>query len=358
MGGYSPPPTVPHPLWRDKARPALTSRGSTDRMAAYHSLNTTGFARHGHIDISGWSPMPTYRVLQADVFTDRPFGGNPVAVLPEAEGLDEATMQQIAREMNLSETAFVFPPTAPGADVRVRFFTPEREIPFAGHPTLGTHYLLALEGRYELREPVTRIHQEIGLGVLPVDLHVSGGGVAHVVMTQDLPTFGPEATHRGLVTKALSLTPEALAPGHPVQVVSTGLPHLIIPLSSLKAIEAARVDLAAMDELAETLEVDCFMPFSLETVDPAKAVHVRMFAPRLGVPEDPATGSGSGALGAYLARHKLVKATSPTTVIVSEQGLEAGRPSTVRIEVDGTDDITAVRVGGQVVKVMEGTLTF
>jgi trans-2,3-dihydro-3-hydroxyanthranilate isomerase len=302
--------------------------------------------------------MSTYRVLQADVFTDRPFGGNPVAVLPRADGLDEATMQRIAREMNLSETAFVLPPTAPGADVRVRFFTPEREIPFAGHPTLGTHYLLALEGRYELQEPTTRIHQEIGLGVLPVDLHVTDGRVTHVVMTQDLPTFGPEVTDRLLVARAFGLSPEAIALEHPVQVVSTGLPHLIIPLSSLKAVEAARVERSAMDELADEAGVDCFMPFSLETVDPAKSVHVRMFAPRLGVPEDPATGSGSGALGAYLVHHNLMEAAPPTTAIVSEQGLEAGRPSTVRIEVDGTDEIAAVRVGGQVVKVLEGTLTF
>jgi trans-2,3-dihydro-3-hydroxyanthranilate isomerase len=302
--------------------------------------------------------MPTYRVLQADVFTDRPFGGNPVAVLPDARGLDEAAMQAIAREMNLSETAFVFPATDPKADVRVRFFTPEREIPLAGHPTLGTHYLLALEGRYHLTEPVTRIHQEIGVGVLPVDLHVSGGRVTHVVMTQGLPTFGLEAEERSLVARALSLPEESLAEGVSVQVVSTGLPHLIIPLRGLKDVERARVDGAALDKLAGEVGADCFMPFCLETVDGAKDVHVRMFAPRLGAPEDPATGSGSGALGAYLVRYGLVEVTPPTTVIRSEQGLEAGRPSSLIIEVDGREEITAVRVGGQVVKVMEGTLTF
>ena len=302
--------------------------------------------------------MPTYRVLQADVFTDRAFGGNPVAVLPDAEGLDEATMQAIAREMNLSETAFVLSPTDPGADVRVRFFTPEREIPFAGHPTLGTHYLLALEGRYELREPVTRIHQEIGVGVLPVDLHVSEGMVTRAVMTQGPPTFGAEAGERALVARSLSLPPEALAEGLPPQVVSTGLPHLIIPITRLTDVERALVERSAMDELADEMGVECFMPFSLETADAEKDVHVRMFAPRLGVAEDPATGSGSGALGAYLVGHRLVEVVPPTTVIVSEQGLEAGRPSTVRIEVDGLDEIKAVRVGGQVVKVMEGTLHF
>lgn len=302
--------------------------------------------------------MPTYRVLQADVFTDRPFGGNPVAVLPDARGLDEATMQKIAREMNLSETAFVFPPTRPEADVMVRFFTPEKEIPFAGHPTLGTHYLLALEGRYELQEPLTRINQEIGVGVLPVELHVSGGVVTHVVMTQGLPTFGDEAKDRKLVARCLSISPDALAPAIPIQVVSTGLPHLIIPVARLKDMEAARPDRSAMDDLSEAFGVDCFMPFCLETVDPKRSVHVRMFAPRLGVAEDPATGSGSGALGSYLVRNRLVEVGSRTTVILSEQGLEAGRPSSIRVEVDGQDDITAVRVGGQVVKVMEGTLNF
>lgn len=281
-----------------------------------------------------------------------------MAVLPDARGLDEATMQSIAREMNLSETAFVFPPTDGRADVRVRFFTPEREIPFAGHPTLGTHYLLALEGRYTLEEPVTRVHQEVAAGVFPVDLHVSKGEVTRVVMTQGAPSFGPETADRALAARALSLTEESMAPGAPVQVVSTGLPHLIIPLSSLKDVKGARVERAALEELAGALQVDCFMPFCLETVDGSKDVHVRMFAPRLGVEEDPATGSGSGALGAYLVRHRLVEVSPPTTVIRSEQGLEAGRPSSLTIEVDGQEEISAVRVGGQVVKVMEGTLSF
>jgi trans-2,3-dihydro-3-hydroxyanthranilate isomerase len=301
--------------------------------------------------------MPTYRVLQADVFTDRPFGGNPVAVLPEAEGLDDETMQKIAREMNLSETAFVFPPTDPEADVKVRFFTPEREIPFAGHPTLGTHYLLALEGRYRLEEPVTRVYQEVGLGIFPVDIHVSGKTITHLVMAQEPPTFGQEVHNRDLVGRALGLKSDSLMDEVPIQVVSTGLPHLIIPVKFLEAMEAIRVERAALDELADTSGADCFMPFCLETIDPSKTVHVRMFAPKLGVPEDPATGSGSGALGAYLVRYRMIELGEPTTIVTSEQGLEAGRPSELVIEIDlEQNEIKAVRVGGKVVKVMEGIL--
>jgi trans-2,3-dihydro-3-hydroxyanthranilate isomerase len=125
-----------------------------------------------------------YRFIQVDVFTNRPFGGNPLAVFPEAEGLSDEEMQMIAREMNLSETTFVLPPDDPKADVRVRIFTPGMELPFAGHPTIGTHVVLAQEGRYELQEPTTRIYQQIELGTLPVDLIVEDGKVERAIMTQ------------------------------------------------------------------------------------------------------------------------------------------------------------------------------
>ena len=133
--------------------------------------------------------MRTYRFYQVDVFTDKAFGGNPLAVFPDAEGLSDREMQQLAREMNLSETTFVLPSADPKADFRVRIFTPAAEVPLAGHPVVGTHYVLASLGRIHLKSPVTRIHQELKVGILPVDLYVEGGAVQRVVMTQVLPSF-------------------------------------------------------------------------------------------------------------------------------------------------------------------------
>jgi predicted PhzF superfamily epimerase YddE/YHI9 len=233
--------------------------------------------------------MREYRFIQVDVFTDVPFGGNPLAVFPEAEGLSSEEMQKLAREMNLSETTFVLPPQAPGADFKVRIFTPAKELPFAGHPVVGTHWVLAHLDRVALREPVTDVRFELGVGVLPADLHVAG----------------------------------------------------------------------SLNRACQAVGTDCAHVFTFETERPEATVHVRMFAPMLGVPEDPATGSSNGAMGAYLVHHRALPITEPTTHVVSEQGAELGRPSTLYVEVDSAGEkITAVRVGGEVVPVAEGVVRF
>lgn len=307
--------------------------------------------------------MREYRFIQVDVFTDRPFGGNPLAVFPEAEGLSSAEMQQIAREMNLSETTFVLPSQMPGADFRVRIFTPGEELPFAGHPVVGTHWVLAYLGRVELRAPVTRATFELGVGVLPADLYVSGERVERVVMTQAQPTFHTILEDVGELAAGLGLPPEAITEtGLPAQVVSTGLPGLIVPIRSLAEVHAlsdGRLNTATLNRVVRALDTDCVMVFTFETEQPGFTVHTRMFAPAFGVPEDPATGSITGALGAYLVHHRAVPLTAPTVHIKSEQGMEIGRPSTLFVEVDHTDgEITAVRVGGQVVPLIEGTVRF
>jgi len=314
--------------------------------------------------------MREYRFIQVDVFTDRPFGGNPLAVFPQAEGLTTEEMQQLAREMNLSETTFVLPSQAPGADFRVRIFTPAKELPFAGHPVVGTHWVLAHLGRVELREPVTRVHFELGVGVLPADLHVAGGRVARVVMTQDRPTFHAVLDDVTDLATGLGLSSEAITEtGLPVQVVSTGVPQMMVPVRSLAEVQGltpGRFDVAALNRVCRACGTECVLVFTFpglkhtgtgERERPETTVHVRMFAPLLGVPEDPATGSANGALGAYLVRHRAVPVTGPTTHIVSEQGAELGRPGTLYVEVDSVGgEITAVRVGGQVVPVAEGVV--
>jgi trans-2,3-dihydro-3-hydroxyanthranilate isomerase len=307
--------------------------------------------------------MRETRFVQVDVFTDKPFGGNPLAVFPDAEGLATEEMQQLAREMNLSETTFVLPPQATGADFRVRIFTPAAEMPFAGHPVVGTHWTLAHLGRVVLREPVTQVRFELGVGVLPADLYVTGGQVERVVMTQDRPTFHAVLEDVTNLAAGLGLAPEAIsATGLPVQIVSTGVPQMMVPVRSLaevQALDAGKLNTAALNRVCEELGTACVHVFTLETEQPEATVHVRMFAPLLGVPEDPATGSANGALGAYLVHHQAIPVTEPTTTIVSEQGAEISRPSTLYVEVDSEgEEITAVRVGGQVVLVAEGTVRF
>jgi trans-2,3-dihydro-3-hydroxyanthranilate isomerase len=304
-----------------------------------------------------------YRFIQVDVFTDRPFGGNPLAVFYEAEGLTTEDMQHLALEMNLSETTFVLPAETTAADFRVRIFTPHEEVPFAGHPVVGTHWVLAHLGRVPLQEPLTQVRFELGVGVLPADLQVAGGEVTRVVMTQARPTFHTVVQDVSNLATGLGLAPEAIAEtGWPVQVVSTGLPQMMVPVRSLaevQSLSASQLNTAALDRACQAVETDCVLVFALQTERPESTVHTRMFAPRFGIPEDPATGSANGALGAYLVHHGIVTLAHPTVHIVSEQGLELGRPSTLYVEVDHSGgEVTTVRVGGQTVWIAEGVVRF
>jgi len=301
--------------------------------------------------------MKKYRFYQVDVFTDTSLEGNPLAVFPEAEGLTSEQMQAIARETNLSETTFVLPPIDPKADFKVRIFTIDRELPFAGHPVLGTQYVLALEGRIELKGPRTIASQELGVGILPVELRVKDGQVEKVIMTQKKPEFISTFEDAELMAKAFSLPAEEIREtGLPMEIVSTGMPQMMIPIKSLKAMQSLQINSAAMDEACHLAGNDHLFLFTLETLKPENTVHTRFFAHFTQIFEDPATGSASGALGAYLVKNRVVK-VEPTTHIISEQGYEMKKPGTVYIEVDSKgEEITEVRVGGQVVKVMDGFL--
>jgi trans-2,3-dihydro-3-hydroxyanthranilate isomerase len=307
------------------------------------------------------SGLRRYHFLQADVFTEAIFGGNPVAVFPEAEGLSDDEMQKIAREMNLSETTFVLPPTDESADVRVRFFTPATELPFAGHPTIGTHVTLAHLGHYEITGPVTRVWQQVGIGTLPVDLITDSNGVTNrAVMTQGEARHGAIYSDKSKIAKALGIQPGDIHPDLPVQVFSTGLPGLLIPLSSLDAIQRIALNVDLFNRICRATSVTGAEVFTLETVDKAHHVHVRNFDPLVGVYEDPATGSMAGALGAYLLANNVFEyePEASTTHMVVEQGFEMNRPSLIEVEVDITQGaVSQVRVGGQVVILIEGELT-
>jgi trans-2,3-dihydro-3-hydroxyanthranilate isomerase len=304
----------------------------------------------------------TIKFYQADVFTDEPFGGNPVAVIPEAEGLSDDQLQQIAREMNLSETVFVFPPTDKAAVVRLRIFTPTQEIPFAGHPVIGTFFILAELGIIRVKESLTRVMQECNIGLFPVELHAVAGLVERIVMTQPKPEFlGPIEETEDLykVASALGLSKHVIADTKwPIEVVSTGLPVMIVPVRTLTAVRSIRPDATAIADLCRRFGANGLMVFTTVTVEPSATVHTRMFAPSIGILEDPATGSASGALGAYLVQNGVVDVL-PVTEIIAEQGFEIDRPSSIFIQVESDDDIIqSVKVGGQCVKVIEGTLNF
>ena len=285
---------------------------------------------------------------RVDVFTDRAFGGNPLAVFANGRGLDVETMQAIAKEFNLSETTFVLPPGDPRHDWRVRIFTPGNELPMAGHPTVGTSFVLAREHLIPRDGDETNIVLEEGVGPVPVRVSFEGGEPSFAEMTQPLPTFGPRLADRSAAAAMLSLEESDLEADLPVEVVSCGVPFLYVPLRSLDAARRARprADLLERASGEHGFPPEVFV-FTREVEHEGSTVHSRMFAPGLGITEDPATGGASGPLGCYLVRHRLV-GCDPAAEIVSEQGIEMGRPSYVRITIERRgDDITAVRVGGQ-----------
>jgi len=301
------------------------------------------------------------KFYQADVFTSTVFGGNPVAVVPEAAGLTDGEMQKIAREMNLSETVFVLPVSAPGADIRLRFFTPLQEIVFAGHPVLGAFYILAHIGVISLIEPVTRLHQETHVGVFPVELFVHDGCIRNIFMEQPKPEFlGVIEPLRDLfeVAKAVGVAKTKITgTGLPVEIVSTGFPVIVVPVRTLTAVSAASPNIVLINGVCEQHKAQGIMLFSTVTVEEESTVHTRMFASPVGVVEDPATGSATGALGAYLVKHGVVD-VGPTTEIICEQGYEIDRPSRLMVHVHSDEDeIQSVHVGGQAVVVIEGVIS-
>lgn len=288
------------------------------------------------------------KFYQVDVFTDRVFGGNPLAVFPDSTILKNATHLNIAREMNLSETTFVYPTENPKADFRVRIFTPRKEIPFAGHPTLGTAHLMWETERIPSSKDSMVLEMDAGL--IKVTKHQNN----RFFMEQPLPSFGGITTTIDRVAEALSITPDEIDSRFPLQVVSTGFPALYVPLTSLNVLQKVALNLAVLREVLR--DVDMIYTFTGETLEPGSTVHSRAFAPFVGIPEDPATGSAGGALGAYLVRHKVIESLDPSKIII-EQGFEIDRPSIIRVGVGlAGGEIDSVQVGGQAVTVLAGTL--
>ncbi len=298
-----------------------------------------------------------YRFHTADVFTDRPFGGNQLAVFPQAEGLGDIQMQQVARELNLSETVFVSPPENPDHSRRLRIFTPQIEVPFAGHPTVGTALVLASIGEVTVDGERTRIVLEERVGPIEVVIRSEyGRPVDAQFTTAVLPEFGPPPPPAEALAHMLSLEEsDLLLETRPPVAVSCGLPFLFVPLRDLGAVRRARLRLQDWQELLAAYWAPHVHIFTHDAELAGCDLHARMFAPGAGVAEDPATGSAAAALAGLLAARSLeADGTLRWTV---EQGLEIDRPSIIEIEADKAGgEVVAVRVGGSAVMMSEGLM--
>ncbi len=286
--------------------------------------------------------------MQLDVFSSRPFEGNPLAVFLDGRGLSDQEMQALALEMNLSETTFVLP-REPSVErergVRVRIFTVQEELPFAGHPTLGTAFHL----RGSTGAP--EIMLDLNVGKVPVRFEENPGQPIFGEMTQVNPEFG-ERHDREAVVRACGLRDGDTDPSLPIQTVSTGLPFTIVPLRGLEVLRSLRVDVRGSEEYLKRSGGQFFYFVSRQTVDPAARLHARMM---LYNGEDPATGSAAGCAAAWMVAHGVAQ---PEERVLIEQGVEMNRPSRIFVRASRQDDrVVNVRVGGNVVEVLRGEVS-
>jgi trans-2,3-dihydro-3-hydroxyanthranilate isomerase len=300
----------------------------------------------------------TLKFCTLDVFTDHRFGGNPLAVFIDVPELPTEFMQNIAREFNLSETVFVVKPRDPRAVRRLRIFTPSRELPFAGHPTIGTAYALLEEGLAGVSGTSGSFLLEEEVGLVPIDVRRQDNGAWFVQLTAaKLPEEGPPAPTVAELSKLLGV-PESdiLQDADFAQFYSCGVPYLFVPLRNRSVLRDVAIDPASSRKLAATFGASQVFAFSYDPDREDSDIRARMFAQEFGIIEDPATGSAVAALAGYLAKRSWHKEGTLKWTI--EQGFEMGRPSLLYLEADiANGAVTAVRVGGTAVRMSEGTLT-
>jgi trans-2,3-dihydro-3-hydroxyanthranilate isomerase len=298
------------------------------------------------------------RYITCDVFTDHTFGGNQLAVFPDASGIPPELMHPIAKEFNYSETTFVLPPSDPKHTRRVRIFTPGGELQFAGHPTVGTAHVLAATGAIALNGDVTSVVLEEGVGPVPVSIRAEGKRPTFAQLSvAQLPQVGPPPPDAKTLAAMLSLSPRDLPDDDSLvpQAVSCGTPFLFVPLRDRKAVARAKIRIDIYEDALRDYYTNKVFLFALDPEHDGHDVRARMFAPAIGVPEDPATGSAAVGLGGYLAARD--PRADGTLRWVVEQGFEMGRPSILEVEVDKRrGEITAARVGGETVLVCEGSI--
>ncbi|MDB4914624.1 MAG: hypothetical protein JWM95_2268 [Gemmatimonadetes bacterium] len=301
--------------------------------------------------------MASFRYITCDVFTDTPFGGNQLAVFPDARGIPEHRLLDVTREFNFSEATFVYPPAHAANTRKVRIFTPGAELPFAGHPTVGTAHVLAAIGDIPLTGDLTRIVFEEGVGNVPVTIRSARGvPVFAQLSAAKMPEVGPSAPDRAVLARVLSLeVDDLLDDAWMPQALSCGLPFLFVPVRDRAAVGRARVRIDAWETAFKGAWATEVFVFALDGERAGSDVRARMFAPALNIMEDPATGSANAALAGYLAARDTRR--NGTLRWVVEQGFEMGRPSIIEVEADVSDGVVgAVRVGGATVLMSEGTM--
>lgn len=285
-----------------------------------------------------------------DVFAEAKYCGNQLAVIRCGDRLTPPEMQQLAKEMNYSETTFILSEKERNGGYDVRIFTPVTELPFAGHPTLGTAWIIRKE---ILQRPMEKVCLNLPVGQIPVSFDTEATSEEIIWMKQNSPFFGL-SFEREKMAEALGLDPEAIDSRYPIQEVSTGLPLIIVPLRRLADIKKARVNqqlLAALTESSAAKDVLVFCP---EVYNERNTLNVRVFVDCLGIPEDPATGSANGCLAGYLAQYRYF-GTDQFQIRV-EQGMEIGRPSVLHLKADASSRDISVEVGGRVFMVARGEL--
>jgi len=274
--------------------------------------------------------MRKYKLYQIDSFTKEAFTGNPAGVITNADGLTEDEMQKIARELNNSETAFIFSSTSNEYDVHVRFFTPTKEVPICGHATIAAHYARAIENKLD----TSRIYQKTGAGNLPVDI-IKENDDYKIVMTQGKIEFGDiiDKENKKDLISALSISNDDLMENYEVQIVSTGHSKIMVGIKSIETLNKMEPNYDALSKLSDILKCNGYYVFTVNDQDSDILVHGRMFAPAIGINEDPVTGNANGPLGAYLVQHNFVNHNNSCFKFKAKQGESIKRAGIIEVEV-------------------------
>lgn len=292
--------------------------------------------------------MTNIPFLILDVFATGKYTGNQLAVCLAAGDLTDVQMQQIAREINFSETTFVTSSEPVNGGYDTRIFTPTTELPFAGHPTLGTGFAIQQE---IIKDTIERVNLNYQVGQIPVDLNYFHGQPDILWMHQQQPKFY-NAVDVDLLATVIGVNPTDIDSRYPIEPISTGLPFIIVPMKTVAAVSQAKLNLDLYTRTVANLPAQAILVFCPETIDPTRQLHVRVFTECFGIPEDPATGSANGCLAAYLAKYQYFG--SPNIDITVEQGIEMGRTSLLYLRANHTPTNCPVSIGGRVISIAKG----
>ncbi|MGB3465620.1 MAG: PhzF family phenazine biosynthesis protein [Cyclobacteriaceae bacterium] len=296
------------------------------------------------------------RYFLLDVFTSQRFGGNQLAIFPDANDFTERQMSTIARELQLSETVFVIQPKDKNNHYGMRIFTPQMELPTAGHPTIGTSFFMVRYINFDEEIDHIDLSIEQQVGIINAKVNVEKGIPVFSSMYQPLPEFIKTIDNKKDFARMLSVEENAIG-DTPIEVISCGVPFTFIPIRSLALIKEVKLNVTIWEEMKERYGISFIYVFTTETENPDHHVHGRMFAPEAGIAEDAATGAANGPLGCYLYKHNAIEQSEDNATLISEQGFEMGRPSLIHIEITEEEGkINQVKIGGHSVLIGQGQI--